>query len=120
MLFPSLAACTGSLSPGRSPGPLQDHHRGRRSEWISVRRNAYGSPPPEGKGGGKGLAGSQHATAITETSSGAAGREPDLPRSQARSKVLKAPANKRTAAYKGGVPPPAQERVTSANESSIR
>ena len=57
-----------SLSPGRSPGRLQDHHRGRSTVWVPLGRNAYGSPNPEGKEGQKKPPGSQGA--VTKTSPG--------------------------------------------------
>ena len=57
-----------SLSPGRSPGRLQDHHRGRSPVWVPLGRNAYGSPNPEGKEGQKKPPGSQDA--VTKTSPG--------------------------------------------------
>lgn len=57
-----------SLSPVRSPGRLQDHHRGRSPVWVPLGRNAFGSPNPEGKGGQKKKPGSQDA--VTKTSPG--------------------------------------------------
>jgi hypothetical protein len=50
-----------SLSPGRCPGRLQDHHRGRSPVWVPLGRNAYGSPISEGKEGQKKPPGSQDA-----------------------------------------------------------